>query len=205
MAKSSPRRPKLAALPDVMTSPPMQLLACALRQRRRLSFEALGKALGLSEHDATTLCRGDESVVTVSVQTAIVAHVAQALHDTTAEAQAKFRWNQTADRFNQWSHLGGDEQAALIQVETIQQLEQWAATPPHGRRGLVVTDLVQQALDGDDNELVRLHRRAVADGMTTQDFAAAVGVSRQRLWVLEQDGHGVGFARAVARAKTIGG
>lgn len=167
---TTPRRPKLAALPDVMTAPPMQLLAHALRQKLRLSFEALGQRLGIDEHSATTLCRSG--------------------------------WTPTPAH-HVYAHLVG-AMAAHFDV-SFASLENWIATPPHGRRGLAVTDLVQQALDGDDNELTKLHRAAIQSSMTTQAFAASLGLSRQRLWVLEREGSGEGYDRAVARAKGVVG
>lgn len=149
-----------------MTTPPLQLLTLTVRHARRLNYEALGTLLGCNEHVATSLCRGDESVATMSVQAGIVHHAAKVLNVPQP------------------------------------QLEQWAMTPPHGRRGLAVTDAIAAALD-DGNELVKLHRAAIARGMTTQGFAALVGVSRQRLWVLEHGGRGVGYDKAVHKARKV--
>lgn len=79
-------------------------------------------------------------------------------------------------------------------------LVNWATTPPHGRRGLTITDAVAAVFD-HDNELTKLHRQWVSDGNTTAALAAKLGVSRQRLWVLEQAGRGRGYDRAVEKAR----
>lgn len=159
-----PRRPKLTAAPDVMTTPSLPLLALVVKESRRLSYEALGRLLGCSEHAATMLCRGDEKVASLLTPQIIAA----ACED--------------------------------LKVKDAIDLVNWAATPPHGRRGLPITDAIQKVFN-HDNELTKLHRQWVSDGNTTAAFAAKVGVSRQRLWVLEQAGRGRGYDRAVEKAR----